>query len=211
MRDNLVVAAIDVGGRANIGWAVEKSPGSAAYEMGLGNKSLGELIEKLKDHLSNDRPVALGIESPLYLPIAESENRINSARAGESNRAWSASAGASVAPLGVHQLAYVLSGLQDPLESDKVGFKAGLLDSGPSLMIWEAFVSGSAKGESHEEDASIAIRAFRAKLSDESIQSDLEVDDDDRVINIAAAAVLAVWPDCSSDLASKPCLVVKPG
>jgi hypothetical protein len=38
--------------------------------------------------------------------------------------------------------------------------------AGRGIFLWEAFVTGSAKGDSHEDDAQIGAEAFREALPD---------------------------------------------
>jgi len=199
---DLLIAAVDVGGRANIGWSTSDGDGDT------GNMTIDELVAQLGSGLEDGRSVALGVEAPLYLPIAETEEAINSQRAGEGNRSWSASSGSSVATLGIHQLAYILRKLKD-VNAECPTPRFGRPDVGDELSftVWEAFVSGDAKGDDHEQDARIAINHLVNRLNDAEWQSDLRPSG--TVVNIAAAATLATWPEADPSLMTSACAVVK--
>jgi hypothetical protein len=52
-----------------------------------------ELVQSVADDLDAGRSLALGFECPLFVPVPEEALRLGMARAGETNRSWSARAG----------------------------------------------------------------------------------------------------------------------
>jgi len=202
MGTNEIIAVIDAGGRKNIGWVIVDSEGAPSRQA-TGSKTLDEFAKVLAKHLNEGRTVSLGIEAPLYLPIASDQDTINSARDGEGNRAWSAASGAAVTPLGVHQLAYVLKHLKNEcIESPPVTFDLSSAD--PGLKLWEAFISGADKADSHEGDALVAIEAYRNRGDESALASE------GPVINLAGAATIAAGLSTDGELVRTPCFVVRP-
>ena len=155
-----LIAAVDIGSpmAGRLGWAV------------LPNSQTGKDIDELVDLLSNGLkvgPVALGFESPLWVPMRSEVMRLTKARDGEGSRSWSAGAGTGVLATGLAVIPYILTKLRSSVP-DAVGtlnFKRP--PTGPlNVLFWEAFVSSQDKGESHEDDAMIAARAFQRAITD---------------------------------------------
>jgi hypothetical protein len=199
----LRVAVIDVGSpkRGNLGWAHEEFDGSFAT-----GADLDVLLTRLADGLQQG-PLALGLESPQFIPLGETSSTLTSARYGDKTKPWSAAAGATVAMTGLAILIYCLR----RLSSEVSGLECFLDWSNPpeqpgQLLLFEAFVSGTAKGKTHIDDAKIAAREFVNRRAD-SLYTDVSAD---RVFSIAGAVMLACG--CSTDLKDlhKPSLVVMP-
>jgi hypothetical protein len=76
-----------------------------------------------------------------------------------------------------------------------------------SLLVWEAFVTGAAKGADHGEDARLAVDAFRASLPSPARASAIRVQGP--VQSLAGAALLST--DWSSNLAllNQECIVLR--
>jgi len=74
------------------------------------------------------------------------------------------------------------------------------------LLLWEAFVSGPAKGKTHEEDARNGVRAFCDQLPTPGDDTAAETP---RPFSLLAAA--AVWAGCVLPLADLrlPCVLVR--
>ena len=198
----LRVAVIDVGSpkRDNLGWAHEEFDGSFTT-----GRDLDALLTKLADGLQQN-PLALGLESPQFIPLGDTPSALTSARCGDKKKPWSAAAGATVAMTGLAILIYCLNRLSKEVS----GLECFLDWSDPpqqprQLLLFEAFVSGAAKGKTHTDDAKIAAREFVNRRAD-SLYTDVSAD---RVFSIAGAAMLACG--CSTDLKDlhKPSLVVK--
>jgi hypothetical protein len=62
------------------------------------------------------------------------------------------------------------------------------------VLVWEAFVTATAKGASHVDDAEIAVAAFTAALPDPRRVSTVTAE---RPLSLIGAA--AVWSGWSSD------------
>jgi hypothetical protein len=172
--ENRSIYAVDVGttrnGRAGgpaFAWAcVGKAP--------LGNGvACSSAIEQLAVEIERDllagRSVALGFESPLFIPVPADPTRLSSGREGDGARSWSAPAGLAVTTLGVHQSAWILRRLSQQL-SGAVRFTLDYhlwppKDRTPTLLLWEAFVSGKAHRE-HARDAASAATYFLANEGD---------------------------------------------
>jgi len=204
---NLVVSAVDVGAPKNIGWWRDDGD-----EPGRGGTSLDELAALLSGDLASGRSVALGFESPMFIPRPSSAERLNKARRGEGSSPWSGGAGTAVLASGMQQSVYLLSALADaPEQLPHVGFEVEAL-AGPAtnLVIWEAFVSGRAKNPSadnpHVDDARVAVAEFRRRWDTGSITSDIA---DNQVTSIAGLAVLVAGLSTDIELLTRPCVVVR--
>ncbi len=74
------------------------------------------------------------------------------------------------------------------------------------LLLWEAFVTGAAKGETHEQDAKNGIEAFCDQLPE---AGDAEVKETESPLSlVAAAATWAGWDVALEDLRSA-CVLVR--
>lgn len=151
--DNLLIACADVGsiGSGNFGWA--DSDGST------GNRP-SELAACVAKALASNRPVALGFECPLFIPLPISELDLGKGRTGEGSRPWSAGAGCGALATGLAQMTWTLAEVRrlSPQEVhpclDWEAFRA----QRSTLLIWEAFVSGKSKGADHVDDARVAVK-----------------------------------------------------
>lgn len=177
----MLVAAIDVGKPANCGWATSDGD--------IGEGSLQPLISRIAMELDKG-PVALGFEAPLYVPVRKNFPDLTKARKGEGQRAWSAAAGAQVTaivlPLLRWTLDQIFSATKTPV-SPTTNLTRLTKEPG-ELLLWEAFVSSSAKGESHSDDAARAVAAFMYKVND-GADSDLPTEQT-TYINLASAVLL---------------------
>lgn len=158
MRTPLVVCA-DIGSSAkgNFAWW------ASSNESG---NSLASLAEKVATALNQKMPVALGFECPLFVAVGEDEKLLTKARPGEKARAWSAGAGCGALATGLVQVPWILGRIRARLIHptnpylDWTEFQA----ANAGLFLWEAFVTGSNKGNDHMADAEIGVRAFMAAL-----------------------------------------------
>jgi hypothetical protein len=77
--------------------------------------------------------------------------------------------------------------------------------NGQGLLVWEAFVSASAKGTSHVDDATIGVAAFSRALPDPRIASTMTAE---RPLSlVGAAAVWSGWLDGPDPLYSAPLVI----
>jgi hypothetical protein len=191
MRDLLVVCA-DVGSiaRKRFAWATNESGGAPEEHRG---EILG-LVACVGDALGAGRPVALGFECPLAVPVPDAHAELGRGRQGEGNRPWSAGAGASSMATGVAQASWVLAAIRRRHSGVRL-----YLDWHPfaaarkGLLLWEAFVSASAKAASHHGDAVVAVDLFLSRLPDPSAKATVVAK---RPLSLAGAAALWVgWTD----------------
>ena len=160
-----VVAAVDVGSLANIGWW------RVAGETAGGGRDLDELVDALAADLNHGRSVALGFEAPIFVPLPAKAAGLCRQRVGDRGRPWSAGAGTGAPALGVQQAAYVFAGLARLVATcPRISFDPLNLDgSETTLVIWEAFVSGKAKNRAavdpHVDDARVAVNEFSRRIA----------------------------------------------
>jgi hypothetical protein len=176
MRD-LVVFCADVGSvkSGNFGRArTEPDPPSVIeYD----SSSPADLASAVAHELLSDRPVALGFECPLFVPVPDLDSALGAAREGEGNRAWSAGAGTGALATGLVQAAWVLRAVRVRCPNSDLHLTwSDLCASEQGLLIWEAFISAGAKGSTHVDDATIAVEAFSAALPDPSTASAIKAD-----------------------------------
>ena len=197
--NRLLVACADVGSvtKGNFGWA--DSDGDEGILP-------SELAAKVAAALSDQRPVALGFECPLFVPLPEAESELGKRRTGEGNRAWSAGAGCGALATGLVQAAWTLRAIRERCPGsvgahlDWKSFKEG----GGGIFIWEAFVSGSGKGSGHVNDAAIAVNAFKRKLP--CPETDLHATNP---VSLAGLALLwAGWP-VGTEALRQSCIAIK--
>ncbi len=105
---DLVVFCADVGSvsTGRFGWA-RKEPRVDVEQLHDQSKP-SQLANAVCEELASGRPVALGFECPLFVPVPSEEIALGRARAGEGNRAWSAGAGTGALATGLVQAAWVL-------------------------------------------------------------------------------------------------------
>ena len=148
---DLTVCCADVGSVAagNFGWALRDYPGPL-HEVPA-QASIAELADAVEARLRAGRPVALGFECPLFVPLRDDPAELTRARRGEGNRAWSAGAGSGSLATGLVEVTWLLTRLRRALEPPPaltVSWDA--FTSGPGgLFVWEAFVTRGAKVGSH--------------------------------------------------------------
>jgi hypothetical protein len=75
------------------------------------------------------------------------------------------------------------------------------------LFVWEAFVTSSAKGNSHKKDAEIAVRKFVSSLSDIDAANAIPISGE--VYSLAGAALLRSGWSNDVNLLQSPSVVVK--
>ncbi|WP_040783664.1 hypothetical protein [Nocardia pneumoniae] len=204
--NQLVVAAVDVGKLANVGWwriaGVEAS----------GGRDLDDLVTSLAADLDGRRPVALGFEAPLFIPNPSATGGLGRQRVGEAGRPWCAGAGTIALAFGVQQASYVMHRLAETLHRPiRAGVDAASLLSGSlDLLVWEAFVSAGSKDRTavdpHISDARAAAEEFQRRATTGRIRSDVA---DTQVLNLVAAALLASGLAADTSLLTSPCVVVK--
>jgi hypothetical protein len=83
----------------------------------------------------------------------------------------------------------------------------GQFDAGnANLFLWEAFVSGDAKGSNHVDDARIAVNAFTASLPTPHLHNAIR---EPEVLCLLGAALIRTCWSTDIQLLSLPCIVIK--
>jgi hypothetical protein len=206
---SLVIYCADIGSVPNgrFGWA-RSTPEAEEVERHRGGTEIAELVDSLVADLQADRPVALGFECPLYLPVPDEPLWLGRARQGEANRSWSAGAGAGALATGAVQVAWILAELRRQAQDTESWLDwEAFTQSGRGLFLWEAFVTDRAKAATHVDDATVAVAAFRDALPDISAANAVRTEA--RPFSLLGASLL--WAGWSHDLEllHTPCIVVK--
>ena len=201
---NLSIFCADVGSikAKNFGWAAKLSDGR-----NLTGINIEDFAQQIADEIRKKSKVTIGFECPLFVPMRSDPQKVNTARNGEGNRPWSAGAGTAALATGLVELLWVMNEINRLLGAvPKAEFDwPEFLDS-ESVFLWEAFVTSTAKGPGHSEDAQIAVTHFINSLPDpwsaNAIQSE-------NVLSLVGAAALrAGWSE-NTEVLSKQCLVIK--
>ena len=208
--EELEVFCADIGSIAGEKFAWARRHAASADEEVHAPSSIEALARAVIFQLERDRPVALGVEMPLFVPVPEDYRALGKARATDFGRpAWSQSTGASVMATGLVQLAWILDRIRRECPMPPVHLRwPDFCANRTGLLLWEAFVSGPDKdpGKSHEADARIGLEAFCARLPDDP--TDARVSDVQRPLSVAAAAALwAGYPLPAQELRGATVLV----
>jgi hypothetical protein len=75
-----------------------------------------------------------------------------------------------------------------------------------SVFLWEAFVTGKAKGQGHVEDAEIAIKHFVESLPNPEAANAIQ---EEHVLSLIGAAALRAGWSTDVEILSQPCLAIK--
>jgi alkylated DNA nucleotide flippase Atl1 len=205
-----VIYAADIGSIAsgNFGWArLDPQLGAAQVERSSGIE-IAELVDAVAHDLHlGERGVALGFECPLFVPVPPDPLRLGAARPREGNRPFSGGPGTAAMVTGLVQAAWVLRSLRErcPEAASFLEWQE-FTDACRGLYLWEAFVTGKAKGAAHVDDALIAATTFRDALPDPPAANAVKAE---RPLSLIGAALL--WSGWSQETAVlyKPCLVIK--
>ena len=198
----MLVVCADIGSvpRGNIAWW------SNARQEGTSPVSLSAIVASA---LLSGQSVALGFECPLFVPIPERELDLGKSRIGEGNRAWAAGAGAGALATGLVQVCWVLQRVRENVSKTITGCLSwsDFVESQPSLLIWEAFVSGPAKGTTHLADAKRAVSAFEKTLPNPLAASAISVAG--ATYSLAGAALLRTGWSTDIALLQQACIVIR--
>lgn len=184
-------------------WACGR-PGEVAVP---GGSQIEDLAERITRDLQGGAAVALGFECPLFVPVPSDPLRLGAARDGEGSRSWSAAAGAAALATGLAQVTWVLEAIRRNLSGDVPVYLQWdcFPPDRPGLLLWEAFVSGREKTESHLGDAQRAVSLFLEAWPDLARANRVS---EGPVFSLVGAALLrAGWTNDVS-LLGVPCLVV---
>lgn len=202
--EDLAIFCADVGSIKNnrFGWAASLPDGT-----NVSGNSIEEFAERIATQIKNESKVAIGFECPLFVPVRENPEEVNSARKGEGNRSWSAGAGTGALATGLVEVLWVLNRIARLLDRlPRAEFQWSKFIETDSVFLWEAFVTSTAKGAAHHEDAEIAVARFKASLPDPSVENAIE---EESVFSLVGAAALRTGWSESMNVLSQQCLVIK--
>lgn len=202
------VAAIDIASPKNecqnIGWAID------GPEQCTG-KNLDEFVERVGVAL-NKGSVALGIESPLFIPLRDDPRTLCTARKGEGNRPYSSHAGPTSLVAGLAVSSYILKAIRKTAPLAVATFNWKQPSHAPGhLLIYEAFVSrrdqcSTLEGmDPHIADARAAIVRFKEIM----LSDGTSAIDEPACLNLLGAILLRTGWTNDPALLWEPCLVVK--
>jgi hypothetical protein len=201
MKTAVICADIGSFSKGNFGWW--------SSESASGHSPSG-LSKHVADLLSQNIGVALGFECPLFVPLAEDERQLTSARPGEGSRAWSAGAGCGALATGLVEVAWVLQSIRNQLKLPAKSFLSWqdfCTQNKSGLFLWEAFVSGAAKQTSHIADAEAGAKAFSLALPSPHKVNAIECAGG--VYSLVGAALLRTGWSTDIKILSQPCIVVR--
>jgi len=203
---DLVIYAADIGSiKANkFGWNCIDMNQVTSFS----DSSIINFANHMTDDLSRGKKICVGFECPLFLNLPDDPIELTSARLGEGDRAWSASAGSCALSTGLAEVMWVFNQMASTIEGHVIPtFQFDeLIHGNANLYIWEAFVSSTSKGTSHCDDARKAAEEFSKRLYKESLISDVHVI---RPYSLAGAALIRSGLTKDVNFISQQCLVVK--
>jgi hypothetical protein len=170
--------------------------------------SIEELASAVAEKITGGEKVALGFECPLYVPLRDDPMLLTKARSGEGNRSWSAGAGCGALATGLVEVTWLLEQIRINTPKSAAAFldwKAFWASNG-GLFLWEAFVSGKAKGSGHAHDAEIAVQKFHAALPNPELANAIS---EQSVLSLIGASMLRAGWSANAQHLSEPCLVIK--
>lgn len=205
-----VVYACDIGSVKSGSFAWSRAVSLEAAP--IASSDIDELLVQIVRDARAGGSVALGFEAPLFMPVPRYSENLNSRRTQEGNRSMFAPVGASVTTLALHEAAWILRGLREQIGAIleyTVDWRQPWRSSNGTarLLVWEAFVSSSAHGDTHERDAATAARCF---LDCEHRFAEMKAVTCEQPFSlIHCVAMYAGWSDDVVGLHSD-CLVLKP-
>lgn len=180
-------------------------------EIPHGNSDIESLIKYLAEDLQKGWSVAIGFESPLFLPVPNAARELSKGRKGESDRSWAAQPGGYVTALGIHQAAWILREIfQVAGNSHRYSSDWNLWPPSEQtklLFCWEAFVSGQSHSNDHLSDAATAVTCFLA--------NELQLENANAIkayLRISLIHAIALWSGWAKDINGlhDAVLVIKP-
>lgn len=204
---DVVIWCADIGSIKNkkFGWCRGTIGVKDDFIMG---SSIQDFAGGIAKDISNGYKVALGFECPLFVPLPDDPVNLTSARRGEGDRAWSASAGCGALATGLTETAWILDRVKKLVEVEiKVTFDWNeFINKSLNLFIWEAFVSKSSKSPTHTGDAEVAVKTFINKYPD-IVQANAVTTENP--YNLVAAALLRIGLSDDIGMLSERCIVLK--
>jgi len=202
----LVTYAADIGSikKKRFGWARNE----VASDIITNGVCITEFADSIVKDIKSGYNVALGFECPLFVPLYKDPIKLTSSRQGEGSRAWSAGAGCGALATGLTETLWILEYVFNKLETKinpTYSFE-DILNEKSNLLLWEAFVTGESKGDSHYDDAIIAVKEFNSRISIGKLTTDVFVDNP---YSLIGAALLRSGITNDLSFLSRQCVVVK--
>ncbi|MDQ2655340.1 MAG: hypothetical protein M3Z20_20095 [Chloroflexota bacterium] len=202
--NDVVVWAVDVGSvkRNRFGWCRRTGQNMES------SHDIRKLVAGIVMDLDQGKRVALGFECPLFVPITEDPELLTSARVGEGNRAWAAGAGCGALATGLTESVWVLEGIRQAMTKPVVPTVdwQRFRDREANLFLWEAFVTGAAKGIHHMNDAEIAAEKFWLSLDNIPGANAVSAESP---FSLIGAALLRSQLTSDLSVLFKPCVVLR--
>ena len=200
-----IIYAADIGSvaRGRFGWFRLPEP-----TLSPDYSDIRQLTTLLADDLRGGQPVALGFEAPQFVPVRRDPMKLTSSRKGERRRPWSAGAGCGALATSLPEVVWILERVLKALHSTPsatlslAAFQAGT----GQLLLWEAFVTGAAKADSHAGDARLAAEEFMHRWPD--VHTDIDTEEAP-VFSLVGAAMLRAGLSEDLGLLGQECLVVR--
>lgn len=187
----------------NFGWFGRLADGTTTE--GGDIAALGTVIA---NRLNIGCRVALGFEAPLFVPLRLDPYEMTRCRVGETNPNWIGGPGATVLATALAQVPWILRDLKSKLHvvaSATMNWDE-FQSNQANLFLWEAFVSGPAKGIDHIRDAEVAVDAFTAALPNPVAANAIR---EETVTSLLALALLRTGWSVDANLLQQACLVIK--
>jgi hypothetical protein len=206
-----IVWAVDIGSikRKNFAWC-RISQKEKVLDIKDGD-DISDLAQAIANDLSKGQCVALGFECPLFIPLPQDPLLLTSARNGEFAHPWSAGAGCAALATGLPECAWIFDKVHDLVRIDvRVSVIWGDFFAGEAnLFLWEALVTGLAKGSSHREDAKVAAMTFINKYPAIVEADGVEKDNDKPYYSLVGAALLRSHLTQDLAILHQKCIVIK--
>lgn len=203
--DDLVVWTADIGSvrRNRFGWCR-----IAPREDAETGKNIDDFVKAIAKDLTYGQKVALGFECPLFVPVSNNPVHLTHARKGEGRHAWCASAGSGSLATGLTICVWVFEQIKHLAKTPvQPTFNWRAFTKGQSnLFIWEAFVSGTSKTDSHHGDAEIAAHTFMSSYPQVSEANAISAENP---YSLVGAALLRSGLTTDLSFLFEPCIVVK--
>lgn len=205
MRNRLWIFCADIGSvqAGRFGWFGADPDGKP-----VPGSSIEDLASAVAEKITSGAKVALGFECPLYVPLRDNPMLLTKARTGEGNRSWSAGAGCGALATGLVEVTWLLEQIRTKTPKSAGAFLnwKEFETSHGGLFLWEAFVSGKAKGSGHAHDAEIAVQTFQAALPNPELANAIS---EQNVLSLIGASMLRTGWSTTVQQLSEPCLVIK--
>lgn len=216
--EQIVVYAVDIGttnvqrgqDHGNVGWVRTCSEDDEAA-----GHDLDELWRLVVLDLDAGRPVAIGFECPLFIPLPSDSAGLCKQRVGDAGMPWNYGAGIYAMGIGLQEMTFVLDRMaaNASIPPTPTLVWAELVAGAAQLFVWEAFVTKAGKrnlpAEPHIDDARKAAEDFW-----DCIRSGGDVDaasdvTEKVVVSLVGTAILRSGLSTDLGLLGVPCLVLR--